>query len=591
MSSQVNHDAAIAAVLKIGAGARGTDVETQIVDCKEDPTRRAADGSIVAGKSEDDDVAQRFAYEATCMANGDGGVLLVGIDDKASGAAAFIGTKLRAAWLSRRIRELVEPPLGVDIREIHESGARLLSVSVPRNPGVEPHQVKVSKHGGRRIPRRVGDQCQEMSSLGEMIAWSQARVGYDWSAVPTAVGVDSARPAAIESLRRFLRQSGDPGRMELAETADVDLLRQLQLTTTDGKCLNRAGELLCCSAGRPRIVLLRRIADGQASVQRAEYPDRGLIEELEGILEATQILVRSVELQAGEWYSRSTLPVLPDGAIREAIVNAVMHRDWDLGEPIQLEVVGDEFFAFSPGPLLEGITVDRLLTAPSRTRNRTLGDALRSMRLAEREGTGVDRMYVELITLGHRPPLFEERDGGLRVVLSGGDPVPTVVAARTHIPEPLRSSARMAVALHLLRDTPSVTIEELSGAAQEDGAVILGFVEEAVAAGVLKRVDNPRPGGILSWRLSDKMRDAIGPVLPYYSRPLRESIGLIDRLARERGEIRNADIQDLLGVTPARASQLLKAAVEEGTIVLPPGIASTGRGVYYVPLRSRGSRG
>lgn len=58
---------------------------------------------------------------------------------------------------------------------------------------------------------------------------------------------------------------------------------------------------------------------------------------------------------------------------------------------------------------------------------------------------------------------------------------------------------------------------------------------------------------------------------------------LIDGLARAQGEVRNQDVQDLLGVTAARASQLLKRAEADGVIVLGPNAKPTGPGTYYVP--------
>ena len=101
---------------------------------------------------------------------------------------------------------------------------------------------------------------------------------------------------------------------------------------------------------------------------------------------------------------------LPPEAIREVIVNAVMHRDWERPDPIVVDHADDQLVVFSPGAFVGGVTAQTVLTTASRTRNRLLGDALRSLRLAEREGTGVDRMYVEMIRLGHLPPTFHERD-------------------------------------------------------------------------------------------------------------------------------------------------------------------------------------
>lgn len=573
--------AARTAIARVLSGERGEAVETETLDCKEDPTRRGPRGQIQAGSKQDDDAARYFADEAACMANGEGGALIVGIDGKRAGEDALVGTDLERDWLRNRIRDLTEPKLTVGLRTVNESGKRLLIVLVPRNPGPEPHSALVSKRG-RRISRRVGTNCHEMVGMAELMSWAQERSGYDWSAAPSGHQLGDARSAAVEALRDFLRESNEPDRIEMAELSDADLLQRLQLVRS-GSMLNRAGELLCCPAESPGIVYINRPAPGAPSSNRVEATGKGLSEELRRVFDAIDLANRSIQVQNGGSLARGVVQALPRDTVREALLNAVMHREWDIPEPIVVDHTGDELVVFSPGELFGGVSIDTLLTAQSRTRNRLLGDVLRSLRLAEREGTGIDKMYVEMIRLGHARPGFEERDGGVRADLQGGDPVLEVLQAQNQIPRRLRETARMAVTIDLLRKSPSVTAAELAEAAQENEDALLGFIADAEKAGVLKRTQNPRPGGIRAWRLADGLREALGPVLPYYSRPAKESIQLIEGLAKRQGSVRNSDVQDLLGVTAGRASQLLSQAEREGFIALAPGAKRRGRGAHFIP--------
>jgi Mn-dependent DtxR family transcriptional regulator len=61
-------------------------------------------------------------------------------------------------------------------------------------------------------------------------------------------------------------------------------------------------------------------------------------------------------------------------------------------------------------------------------------------------------------------------------------------------------------------------------------------------------------------------------------------VRLIAQLAKSQGQVRNQDVQDLLGLTSARASQLLKRAEADGVIKLGPGAKPMGRGTFYVPM-------
>ena len=568
------------ALARVRAGERPADVESETLDCKEDPSRRGPGGALITGDCQSDAAGYLIAEVCACLANHEGGAVIVGLDEKESGAAAFVGTDLESAWLRKRIRQLTSPPLVVAAKQRVVDGVRLLVLQVPRNQGGEPHSATVSKSGGKRKPGRVGTDCQEMQTLAEQLAWLDARRGYDWSAAPSGRTIGEARAGAIEALRDFLRESESAERRQVADLGEVELLRRLQLVRDDGATLTRAGARLLCPATSPALVYLGRPAAGVRAEIKVEGTGRGLIEELREVERVIAGRNRTIALPA-RGLPEAIVEAISPRVIREALVNAIMHRDWDIPEPITVEHTGDEFVVFSPG-LPFGVEIDHLLTAPSRTRNRLLGDALRSLGLAEREGTGVDRMYIEQIRLGHPPPSFQVRAGGVRVATAGGDPIPSVVRVHSGLPARLRGDARAAIMIDLLRRAPSTTRRELTLAAQEDSPEIDAFLLVAEGEGLLQRTARARPGGEVAWRLSDSIRDGLGPVLPYFVRSLEESIRLVEELARAQGSVRNQDVQDLLGLASVRASQVLKETERRGGIKLGPGSSARGRGVWYV---------
>ena len=197
-------------------------------------------------------------------------------------------------------------------------------------------------------------------------------------------------------------------------------------------------------------------------------------------------------------------------------------------------------------------------------------------------------MYVESIRLGHSPPAFRERDGGVRVTLVGGPPIQPILTMHAELPGALRGSARFAIALHLLRTRMSITAGELAEGAQDEVERARSTLDEATRLGQLQRTANPRTDGTPAWRLTDAQRETLGPVLPYYARPLDQSLDLVRDLAARQGTIRNRDVQDLLGVGDVRASTLLQRAESEGLIELGPGAKPRGRGTFYVPVKGSG---
>jgi ATP-dependent DNA helicase RecG len=390
--------------------------------------------------------------------------------------------------LVSRIRELTQdPPLTVAAHEERTAGKRLLVLLVPRNTA-----NRQGKRGPRVYPRRTHRSCHTME-FDELMEWRQGRAGYDWSAAPSGLEPNDARAGALEALRDFLRESDEPGRREVADQDDLTLLRRLVLLRDDGG-LNAAGALLVCPAPAARIRYLHRAGASARAGSRVERAGLGLAEELRQVLDAFDTNNQTIALRT-DGLAHGAVQAVPDLAFREALVNAAMHRDWEQPEPILVEHTGAELLVASPGGFFGGVTAKTVLTATPRTRNRVLGDAMRSLRLAEREGIGVDRMVIELVRLGHAPPVFAERDGGVRVTMQGGEPVVEVLGAHAALPQALRDDARMSVAIHLLRDHPSFTAAELAEEAQQPERDLEPFLASAQAEGVLRRTANPRSDG------------------------------------------------------------------------------------------------
>jgi ATP-dependent DNA helicase RecG len=116
-------------------------------------------------------------------------------------------------------------------------------------------------------------------------------------------------------------------------------------------------------------------------------------------------------------WQRSDEPPYPAGVLREAIVNAVAHRDYRLtGAQIQLLIFGDRVEVRSPGRLPGHVTVKNILRERY-SRNEALVQVLADLGYIERLGYGVDRMIRSMKDAGQEPPQFEETEAGFNVTL------------------------------------------------------------------------------------------------------------------------------------------------------------------------------
>jgi predicted HTH transcriptional regulator len=109
---------------------------------------------------------------------------------------------------------------------------------------------------------------------------------------------------------------------------------------------------------------------------------------------------------------------VPLVAIREAVVNAIVHADYaQQGAPIRLAIFDDRLEIENPGLLPFGLTIEDIQQGISKLRNRVIGRVFHELRLIEQWGSGIQRMSVACEEAGLRPPKLEEIGSHFRVTL------------------------------------------------------------------------------------------------------------------------------------------------------------------------------
>jgi len=117
---------------------------------------------------------------------------------------------------------------------------------------------------------------------------------------------------------------------------------------------------------------------------------------------------------------RREIPEYPPAAVREAIINAIVHADYSIGGmSITVAVFDDRIEISNPGLLPFGLTMEAALAGTSKLRNRVIGRVFRELKLIEQWGSGMGRMMAACAEAGLRPPHFEEIGTSFRVTLYG----------------------------------------------------------------------------------------------------------------------------------------------------------------------------
>ena len=150
-------------------------------------------------------------------------------------------------------------------------------------------------------------------------------------------------------------------------------------------------------------------------------------------------------------------PAYPDDVLREALVNAVAHRDYAVrGESIRILVFSDRIQAYSPGRLPGHVTVENIVQERF-SRNPVIVQVLADMGFIERLGYGIDRMLRLLEKAGQPAPHFEETAAGFQVTLHRQTEAPALPASRW---APLDLNPRQRLALQYTVDHRRITNRE-----------------------------------------------------------------------------------------------------------------------------------
>ncbi len=527
-------------------GARPKDLESYHLDFKEEARSTG-------------DTEKLLRDAAVCFANADGGYILVGVDDDVAGVAALVGTDLDAQHVQRRIYELTVPSLLVTSDEVSFAGVRLLVLSVPRS-----FDIHADQQG--RARRRVADTCVPMSPQDQMLLREERR-GVDWSAEPSALSVKDVQPGALEAARRRLRQGGD-NTQELAALSDIELLRGLGVVDRDDRLL-RAGEVLFCSSVRqsPWVVYQHRLTPGGEAtvVERLNGPLINVLDQLIDLAWARRHIT-PLNLPDG---TQIEVADFPQGAVREAIANALLHREFRIDMPITVEHSPTVFVVESPGPLVAGVTENNILTHPSKPRNRCLFQAARKLRIAEETGRGVDRMFRELLRSGHGTPTISQSVDSTRVALVGGAPRTQVVRYVEQLDPSEREDVDTLLVVFTLLSVRTITASDLSMVIQKS---------EAEADALLRRLAGDHPGILEPTRESARLRRpeyrlrgtalaVLGSSVAYHRRTVDDIDRKVIAHVLEYGRISNRTVQNLLDIDVYRARDLLRDLRDRGLLV------------------------
>jgi ATP-dependent DNA helicase RecG len=522
-----------------------------------------------------------------CLANrpgGEPGWLLIGVEDdgRITGARTRHAGRTDPVRLQALISNHTRPSLTPAIEVVTLDGHEIVVVEVP------PVRTPVGTTDGKYLRRGLGGDGRPAClpfHFHEMQALQANRGLLDYSALPVpGARWDDLDPLEFERFRRFIRESRGQGDTSLVDLPDLELAKALGAAEAnhDVSAIRVLGLLLF---GREealrRLLPSHEVAFQALSGQQVQVNDFfrwPLLRVIDEILARFRARNREEELIVG--LLRIGVPDYPERAFREAVANALIHRDYTRLGAVHIQWHDDRVEISNPGGFPEGVRLDNLLVTPPRPRNPLLADAFKRAGIVERTARGIDTIFFEQLRNGRPAPSYERsNETAVVLVLPGGS---ANLAFARLVAEESQANRRLSLddlllLNHLWLDR-RLTTADAARLIQKPEAEARARLQRLVEAGLVE-ARGERKGR--TWHLSAATYRRLGERAAYVRQrgfePLQQE-QMILQYVDAHGTISRAEVAELCRLSPPQAYRLLRRLVRVGT--LKPE-AARGRGVRY----------
>ena len=374
----------------------------------------------------DDIRPEKLAAEIAALLNLEGGYILLGVEDDGTVTSLTRESKEAEEWVMQVARDHVQPAL-IPSWQVLDVGAGI-SVGVIYLAMNAPDKPYKAKRGGVWITKvRVGTITRDASREEEQRLYQQSgglRYGLKPVLGSNVDDLDHRR------LKDYFTRVLDYGDVPSKDSEGWNtLLRNLDIAVgSGGQTVATVDGMLIFGSSVGRFLPqsgIRAIcypSEEPAYAARADEAIKGPMVSL--FAEDGSIVETGVVQRAWDFVQRNTAPVshlegarrvdrweFPKAAVREVLVNALVHRDYSIvGTDVTLLIFSNRIEVHSPGRLPNTVTVDGMKSGMRYARNQTLVNVMRDYRYVDARGMGIRNKVIPamLIHNGTEPDLIEE---------------------------------------------------------------------------------------------------------------------------------------------------------------------------------------
>lgn len=501
------------------------------------------------------------------LANTDGGNLLLGVEDDGT-VTGLHAHHLHVSGIPPLIANKTNPAISVRVERCDLQGKSVALITVPKS------RQLVSTSDGLLVRRRL-----KLDGTPESVPFYPHEFIQRQSSMglvdPSAMVLEEVESSQLDPLQRLrirnaIKKYG--GEQSLLALADEELDGALGLCR-EGNGIRRptvAGLLLLGTESLLRQHLPAYEVAFQVlqatDVRVNEFFRKPLLETFEEVELLFKARVEEEEIQVGLF--RVPVPNYDRRAFREALVNALVHRDFSRLGAVHVKITGDGLSISNPGGFVEGVTLDNLLVADPRSRNPLLADVIKRIGLAERTGRGIDRIYEGMLRYGRPAPdysMSNEFTVSMQMVNAAADLdfLKMVVEQEDKLGNmPIDS----LIILSRLREERRLNTADLAPSVQKPEANVRATLEKLVETGFLEPHGTGRGR---TYTLSAALYRKAGKKSEYIRQagfaPIQQEQMVLNYIDKH-GSMKRAEVMDLCQLNGPQAYRLLKKLTDKGLL-------------------------
>ena len=332
------------------------------------------------------------------FANTKGGLVLIGVSD----ASQVVGTEIKAETLQVWINQCklnTSPSVIPDIEVVEIDGKTIAII------GVDEYPIKPVAYKGRYF-KRIGNANHQMTPT-EISDAHIKLINSSWD----------YHPDPIHRIDTISHQKVQIFAEALSLKAPIEAVLEKFELTKDG-CPTFGCHLLFSKND----VLLSTIEAGRFAsptvIKDSITSKDTLIEQVTRIMGFIVKHTNKAYIITGN-PKREERWDYPMDAIREIVINMIVHRDYRSANDSTIKIFDDRIEFFNPGALLDDLTIEKIKTGnyKSHLRNKQIASIFKELELIEKYGSGVQRVIETFIAYGLPEPVYEAIQGGMAVTV------------------------------------------------------------------------------------------------------------------------------------------------------------------------------